>query len=238
MHPTPVHRTTGTRIAGLALTATLAGSLVACGSTNAVEGASRGHDHGVAAAAAAEPPVASSAEMRLHTDMRALWAQHMEWTWAAVAAFAEDSDGLSATLDRLLANQADIGDALRPFYGPQAADQLTALLREHIQDAVPVLVAARAGDQAALEEAVAAWYANAEEIGNFLADANPNWARGEMVQMMRMHITQTVGYAAEQLQGHYASSISRYDAAEAHMMDMADRLTAGLVEQFPERFAH
>ncbi|NUR07888.1 MAG: hypothetical protein HOQ45_12890 [Nocardioidaceae bacterium] len=172
----------------------------------------------------------------LYLRMRELWAQHMEWTYAAVAAFAQDSRALDATIARLLRNQVDIGNAVKPFYGAKAGDQLTALLQTHIKDAVPVLVAAKSGDTAGFDKAERAWYANAKQIGDFLAAANPNWHKRVMEQMMRTHITQTTTYAADQLQGRYATSIRDYDTAETHMMTMADLLSAGLVKQFPDRF--
>jgi hypothetical protein len=170
----------------------------------------------------------------LYLAMRSLWSEHMEWTYATVTAFVTDSPGLGATMDRLLQNQKDIGNAIRPYYGKAAGNELTALLTEHIQDAVPVLVAARDGDANALGTAVTAWYANAREIGNFLAGANPAWkgARG----MMKMHITQTVAYASDQLQGDWARSIEDYSEAEAHMLMMGDQLSAGIIKQFPRRF--
>lgn len=172
----------------------------------------------------------------LTAKMRILWAEHMEWTYAVVAAFASGSAGLDATVDRLLANQEDIGNAIKPFYGAAAGDRLTALLKEHITDAVPVLSAARAGDTAALNQAVATWYANAETIGNFLADANPRLNRAAAVDMMRMHITQTVSYAADQLTGDYSRSITKYEEAEHHMRMMSDALVRALAKQFPKRF--
>lgn len=240
MNPTPAlgaipRRAALSAVGALALATTLAG----CG-TEAV-----GHQHDAAAvhaATAAEPVMAmahtsaSSSTVRLYGTMRALWAQHMEWTWSVVVAFAADSPGLSASIDRLLANQDDLGDAIKPFYGSAAAGQLTSLLRTHITEAVPVLQAAKAGDTEALGKAVDAWYANAEQIADFLAAANPSWPRGEMRQMMRQHISQTITYAAEQLQGQYAASIADYDQAEQHMLEMADMLSAGLVAQFPDRF--
>ena len=179
----------------------------------------------------------NAAQARLYLDMRTLWAEHMEWTYAAVAAFAADSPGLSATLDRLLENQSDIGQAVKPFYGDRAARQLTTLLEEHINDAVPVLVSAKAGDERALNLAVADWYDNANRIGDFLANANPSWGRKAMKQMMRTHITQTIAYASKQLAGDHAGSIRVYDRAEAHMMQMADMLSTGLVKQFPRKFS-
>ncbi len=183
--------------------------------------------------AAAAP---SSQQIALYTTMANLWDEHMEWTYATVVAFVDGSPALEPTLNRLLQNQKDIGAAIEPFYGADAADQLTALLTEHIMDAVPVLTAAKAGDSAALESAVNDWYANAEEIGRFLASANPNWSEDDMVEMMRMHITQTVTYATDLLIGDHAKSIVDYDLAEQHMQQMANDLSAGLVAQFPKLF--
>jgi hypothetical protein len=178
--------------------------------------------------------VAPSRQVALYSTMRTLWDQHMQWTYDTVVAFAADSPGLQPTIDRILQNQVDIGNAVVPFYGPAAAKQLTELLTTHIKEAVPVLTAARAGDKGALDRAVADWYANATEIGRFLAKANPRWA--DMPQMMKTHITQTIGYATDVLTGDYAKAIVDYDEAQAHMDEMADRLSAGIVAQFPRRF--
>jgi hypothetical protein len=178
----------------------------------------------------------ASKQIALYTAMAHLWAQHMEWTYATVVAFAQESPALTPTLNRLLQNQVDIGDAIKPFYGNQAGDQLTALLKEHITDAVPVLTAAKAGDSAALNTAVAAWYANANAIGDFLAAANPNWKKADMESMMQLHITQTIAYASDALAGDYTKAIADYGIAEQHMEEMSDMLSAGLIQQFPKLF--
>jgi hypothetical protein len=56
--------------------------------------------------------------------------------------------GTDATAGRLLQNQTDIGDALKPLYGDAAGAQLTALLREHILTAGTLIAAAKAGNTA------------------------------------------------------------------------------------------
>lgn len=179
---------------------------------------------------------ATSKRIALYTTMSHLWAQHMEWTYATVVAFAQGSPALTPSLNRILQNQTDIGDAVKPFYGDKAGDKLAALLTEHINDAVPVLTAAKAGDSAALKTAVAAWYANANEIGDFLAAANPHWKKADMEDMMQTHITQTVAYASDALGGDYAKAIADYGTAEQHMQEMSDMLSAGLIQQFPKQF--
>jgi hypothetical protein len=179
---------------------------------------------------------ATSQQTALYTTMAHLWDQHMEWTYATVIAFAEGSPALTPTLNRLLQNQVDIGNAIKPFYGDKAGDQLTALLKEHITEAVPVLTAAKAGDSAALQTAVTAWYANANQIGDFLAAANPNWNKTDMESMMQSHITQTIAYASDALTGDYTKAIADYGIAEQHMQEMGDMLSAGLIQQFPKNF--
>lgn len=209
--------------------------LSACGSTaeTTVSSASLASRTGHTSTAASK----QSTRIALYTAMRTLWAQHMEWTYATVVAFAGSSPALDPTITRLLRNQVDIGNAFATYYGPAAGHRLTDLLQTHIKDAVPVLTAAKAGDTAALDQAVAVWYANAQDIADFLAATNPHWKQADLRSMMHTHITQTIAYAADVLTGSYASAIAKYDAAEAHMAEMADMLSAGIVKQFPQAFS-
>ena len=198
--------------------------------------AAQAHDHGhtTVASKAKISTKAATKQRDLYVAMRDLWSEHMEWTYATVTAFVSDSPGFDASVNRLLQNQKDIGNAIKPFYGKAAGNQLTALLTEHIELAVPVLVAAKSGDSDALDTAVANWYENARQIGRFLAKANPAWKGAR--KMLKTHITQTVAYAADQLQGDYAKSIKDYDEAEDHMLMLADELSAGIIKEFPGRF--
>jgi hypothetical protein len=58
-----------------------------------------------------------------------------------------------------------------------------------------------------------------------------------MRDMWKGHITQTIGYAADILTGNYEQAITDYDAAQAHMDEMADMLSAGIIAQFPDKFS-
>jgi hypothetical protein len=187
---------------------------------------------------AAEAPADVEAQIGVYSAMRQLWSEHMQWTYATVDAFIHNQEGLQGQLDRLLTNQADIGAAIGSFYGQAAGDQLTELLTTHINQAVPVLTAAQAGDTAALEIALEDWYANAEEIADFVSAANPeNWPQSATRPMLEGHIDTTVDYATDLLQGDYASAIEHFDEASHHMLMLADTLAAGLIAQFPDQFA-
>jgi hypothetical protein len=114
---------------------------------------------------------------------------------------------------------------------------LTALLKDHIGIAVELLQAAKAGDDAAFEQANAAWYRNADDIADFLAAANPRyWPHPTMRAAMKSHLDQTLAEASHELAGEYAESVADYDVVHDHILGMADLLSKGIIGAFPNRF--
>jgi hypothetical protein len=112
------------------------------------------------------------------------WEDHITWTRLFVISALTDSPDLQVTTQRLLQNQVDIGNAIKPYYGDAAGNQLTALLRHHILVAADVVAAARAGDTGTLNSQMMRWEANADQIGDFLGTANPdNWPAYDNVHL-------------------------------------------------------
>jgi hypothetical protein len=207
-------------------------ALATAGGVPLAGAAAHHHAESTAAAAASTPRAA-----RLHDDMRKLWEDHITWTRLAILSFASGSPDLQATEARLLKNQSDIASAIRPYYGQAASRKLRTLLRAHIVGAVALLQAAKAGDTAALGTARTAWYANGNQIADFLSGANPrSWPRAEMRSMMKAHLDETLKEAVDRLNGRFAADIADYEAIHRHILEMADALSAGIVAQFPARF--
>ena len=172
-----------------------------------------------------------------HDAMRKLWEDHITWTRLAIVSLSNDLPDTQPTVDRLLQNQVDIGDAIKPFYGVAAGDQLTALLKDHILIAAEIIQAARAGDTAAQNDAIARWYANADAIAEFLHSANPEyWPLDELKAMMREHLDMTLHEAVAYLTGDHAGSIASYDQIHLQALGMADMLSEGIIRQFPDQF--
>jgi hypothetical protein len=182
-------------------------------------------------------PAPSAEETTLRTTMRKLWEDHIQFTRMYIVSVAADLPDVEPTAARLLQNQTDIGSAIKPYYGDEAGNQLTALLKEHIQGAVDILAAAKAGDDAKVEEASNAWYANADEIATFLSAANPqNWPEDAVKEEMKMHLDVTLAEAVLHLQGNSEGSIQGYDDVHDHILGLADTLSTGIIAQFPDKF--
>lgn len=174
-----------------------------------------------------------------HDDMRKLWEDHITWTRLVIIGIFADlpPQDVDASTGRLLQNQVDIGNAIKPFYGEEAGEQLTALLRDHILIAAEILQAAEDGNDAVLSDAIARWYANADDIAEFLNAANPkNWPLEEMRSMLRAHLDLTLEEAVTYLNGNYEASVAAYDQVHPQALEMADMLSDGIIKQFPHKF--
>ena len=169
--------------------------------------------------------------------LRKLWSDHVIWTREYIVAAVAGTPDATAAATRLLKNQEDIGAAIVGFYGQAAGDKLTDLLRRHIMIAVDLVGAAKSGDQAAFATHDALWTANIEEIAGFLAGANPNWPKKDLVDLLGLHLKLTKDEAVARITGDWAADIKAFDDIFTEILVVADALHDGLVAQFPDRFA-
>jgi hypothetical protein len=180
----------------------------------------------------------SSQEMQLRNDMREAWEDHIIWTRLLIVSAISDLPDKNAALARLLQDQVDIGNLVKPYYGDAAGEQLTLLLKDHITGAVDLLTAAAKNDTAAVKSASDKWYANGDDIAAFLNKTNPTaWPLDVLKAMMKEHLDLTLEEAVAHLKGEYAKDIADYDRIHEHILGMADALSAGIIARFPERFA-
>ena len=179
----------------------------------------------------------SSQELALRRTMDRLWEEHVTWTRLAIISLTSNTPDTKATVARLLRNQTDLGNAVKPFYGAAAGTQLTALLREHILIAADLIAVAQKGDGAGVSAQQARWTKNADEIAALLSSANPRfWKLGAMKAMMHEHLRLTTDEVVARLKGDWAGDVKAYDRVEREILHMSEMLSDGLVAQFPSRF--
>ncbi len=174
--------------------------------------------------------------LELGMAMRMLWEDHITYTRNFIISSLAGLEDAGKVAERLLRNQDDIGNAIKPVYGEQAGMKLSALLRDHILIAADVVKAAKAGDAGALDAANKKWYANAGDISVFLSGANPNWPQAKLSDMLHKHLEYTTQEVVCRLKKDWAGDIEAYDKGHAHMLMFADMLTHGIVKQFPDKF--
>jgi phage terminase Nu1 subunit (DNA packaging protein) len=172
----------------------------------------------------------------LKTEMRKLWEDHIVYTRNYIISALADLGDADAVAGRLLKNQDDIGDAIKPYYGEEAGKKLSMLLRDHIMIAAEVVKAAKTGNDVDLTKAQAKWTANADEIAGFLSGANPYWMKKDMEEMLHKHLEYTTGEVVSRLKKDWAADIGYYDKGHKHMLMFADVLTMGIEKQFPDKF--
>lgn len=168
------------------------------------------------------------------SDMRKLWEDHITWTRVYIISAIANLPDQSAAATRLLKNQEDIGNAVKPFYGNAAGAKLTELLKVHILTAVDIIAALKAGNNSEAQIAIQKWYENADEIAAFLHAANPkNWPLATITKMMRDHLDHTTMEVLARLQGRWDDDVKAYDMIHEQILVMSDFLSAGLIKQFP-----
>ena len=176
------------------------------------------------------------AQSDLQNAERKLWIDHVSWTRSyiisAIAALKDQND----VLERLLRNQDEIGNSIKPFYGEEAGNKLAALLREHIELAGKVLAAAKTNNKSELDKYNKLWYENADKIAAFLSKANPYYSEKELKNMLYQHLKYVTDQVVARLNKNWKADIEAYDKGEEHMIHFADLLAEGIIKQFPDKF--
>jgi len=175
--------------------------------------------------------------VNLKMNERKLWIDHVLWTRNFIISDLASLPDKDVVLQRLLKNQDDIGSSIKPYYGEEAGNKLSKLLREHISIAGQVVDAAESNNKADLDKYNKSWYKNADEIAEFLSKANPNWSNSELKDMLHKHLEFVTNQSVARLNKNWKVDIEAYDKGEDHMIMFADMLSEGIIKQFPKKFS-
>ena len=174
--------------------------------------------------------------IKLREEMQKLWIEHAWWTRSVTISKLANLEDQNEVLNRLLQNQVDIGNLIKPYYGDEAGNKLTELLKEHIVIAGGIIDAAKKGDQGNVDKLNKDWKRNADDIVAFLTKANPNWSKQELTDMFYTHLKFIADEVTDRLKKDWKADIKTVDLNETHLIHMSDMLTDGIVKQFPEKF--
>jgi hypothetical protein len=180
--------------------------------------------------------VANVSRDALQLALRDLWDGHIFWVRSYVlAAHYRDEAGAAVADAQTVQNARALADAIVPFYGKEAADQLFQLLAGHYGAIKDYRQASYAGEDEAREEASKRLSANADEIATFLGGANPHLPKEAVLPLLLAH----GGHHLQQIEafreGDFAAEAEVWEAMGSHMHAIADALGAALARQFPDK---
>ncbi|KZE63761.1 glycosyltransferase [Fictibacillus phosphorivorans] len=181
-------------------------------------------------------PCYSQNAIDLYSEQRRLWKDHVYWTRSYIVSALSGAEDQNAVLKRLLQNQTDIGNSIKPYYGDAAGNQLGKLLTEHIVIAGQLVDAIKKGDTVNAGKINKEWYRNADDIARFMSKANPNWSEKTVKEMLYVHLKFVSDEVAARLKKDYAGEIVIFDKNMNHMAMFADEITNGIMKQFPDSF--
>lgn len=174
-------------------------------------------------------------KFELYQNMRKLWEDHVTWTRLVIVGITGNVPGTNEATIRLLGNAKDMAVAITPYYGQAAADKFQTLMEDHLKIAAKLVTEAKSGNKNATQTE-ADWYKNADDIANFLSEANPNWPKDDVKNMLYEHLEWTKKEAVARLEKKYADEIEIYDTIHGQALMMADTLSQGTIMQFPDNF--
>ncbi|HXH54187.1 MAG TPA: glycosyltransferase [Gammaproteobacteria bacterium] len=179
----------------------------------------------------------SNSQLEFKMDMRKLWEDHITYTRNYIISALGNMKDVGTIAKRLLKNQDDIGNAIKPYHGDAAGKKLSFLLRNHILIASQVVQAANDNNKELLTEEESKWKANADDIADFLSATNSDWDKKDMADMLYKHLALTTGEILSRLDMNWQEDVENYDKNHIHMLVFSDMLTDGIIKQFPEKFS-
>jgi hypothetical protein len=171
-------------------------------------------------------------ELALNNDMRDAWMEHAFWTNSYMTSLFNNLDNTGAVLNRLLQTAEDIADVYAQFYSQSMVNQLTGLLEDHIKLAGDYMAALQDDETMRAEQIDKEWYRNADKIAELLSGANPKYEDEEVMKMLYTHLDLLKRQIKAALGMQYEEAIRLFDENVNHLMELADYLTQGLLEQF------
>ncbi|MEH7401635.1 glycosyltransferase [Gottfriedia acidiceleris] len=178
----------------------------------------------------------SNSACNFKADMRKLWMDHLIWTSKYIVSAVAGMPDKDVVLARLLRNQQDIGNAIKPYYGAAAGDQLAKLLTDHIVIAGKIIDAAKANDMATLKTLNDTWFKNADDIAALLSKANPNWTNQALKDLLYTHLKMVTNEAVTRIKMDWDGNVKAFDVGLQHMIPIADTISSGIIKQFPNKF--
>lgn len=166
----------------------------------------------------------------LKSTLRKLFTDHGVYTAFVLKSIIDDVSP-DVFLKRLLVNQKDIGDELKPLIGNTKGNLITKLLTEHIKLAGECIKAAAKHDKQ-IQKKLNMLFKNSDQVAAALSSINPQKLPYDITQeMFEIHNNFVVDMAMARVAKDYKKEQILYDAYYNELLDMSDHIYLALLDK-------
>jgi hypothetical protein len=175
--------------------------------------------------------------LELMEAMRALFDDHIVWDRQYVVSTGDNLRDIDVVNQKLIANASAIGNLLGKYYGVDNTSRITNLLKQHNLLINELVKASKRSDTFGTTNYDRELRSNADEIAFLLSELNPYYAEDSIRNLLYQHINMIRNIIATRFARNYTAEADAFDKARDQGVVIADYLTNGVIEQFPNRFA-
>lgn len=157
--------------------------------------------------------------------MRKLFTDHAFYTKFYIESALSDLPDVKVITNRLLQNQVDIGNFVKPVVGNVNGDQLASLLKEHILAAAGAVNAIKKEDEKEVKIAVEKVFANSWLVSQLLSSFNPEKLPFDVVlKIFNQHNQYVIDIITLHFNEDFEKEINTVDLYYQHMLMLSDAL--------------
>lgn len=161
--------------------------------------------------------------------LRKLFTDHALYTKFYIESALQSLPDLDVITTRLLQNQTDIGNFVKPIIGEQNGNILAELLKEHILAAADAVNAVKGGNKTTIDDVVKKVFNNSTQVSKFLSYLNPEKLPYDTVlKMFNMHNQYVIDMTTAHSQKKYDKEIKLFDEYYDQILDFSDTLNSAL----------
>lgn len=173
---------------------------------------------------------------QLKMDQQKLWIDHVLLTRNYIISDIASLEDKTVVTQALMENQEDIGNLFKSYYGDEFGNNLTTLLKQHIDIAGKLVDAAKAGNSDDVKKLNDEWHQNADKISKLIASANPDLKEDVIRDMFYKHLDLTIKETEARINKDWEADLTAYQLGEDHIVKFADMLSDGIIKQFAKKF--
>ena len=157
--------------------------------------------------------------------MRKLFTDHAFYTKFYIESALSDLPDVKVITNRLLQNQVDIGNFVKPVVGNVNGDHLASLLKEHILAAAGAVSAVKKEDEKEVKTAVDKVFANSWLVSQLLSSFNPEKLPFDVVlKIFNQHNQYVIDITTLHFNEDFEKEINTVDLYYQHMLMLSDTL--------------